>query len=92
MCFRVQSSECGASSCCTPAGLIVQGGTCLSVGCYRMAHPCKKLVLQVSLAQWLGYANVFDPVRPSMHYRLRMWRADEHQVGAVELQKGCLPH
>jgi hypothetical protein len=25
-------------------------------------------------------ANVFDPVRPTMHYKLRMWRADEYQV------------
>jgi len=35
---------------------------------------------QVTLAHRLGVANVYDPVRPSMHYRLRMWRADEHQV------------
>lgn len=35
---------------------------------------------QVALAQRLGYANVFDPVRPAMHYRLRMWRTDEHQI------------
>lgn len=36
--------------------------------------------LQVLLSHRLGMANVFDPVRPSMHYKLRMWRADEHQV------------
>lgn len=35
---------------------------------------------QVMLAQRLGYANVFDALRPAMHYRLRMWRADDHQV------------
>ena len=35
---------------------------------------------QVLLSHRLGMANVFDPVRPSMHYRLRMWRADDHQV------------
>lgn len=36
--------------------------------------------LQVLLSHRLGMANVFDPVRPSMHYKLRMWRADDHQV------------
>jgi hypothetical protein len=36
--------------------------------------------MQVMLAQRLGYANVFDALRPAMHYRLRMWRADDHQV------------
>eukprot|EP00775_Hariotina_reticulata_P004522 gene4522-4774_t len=35
---------------------------------------------QVAVAHRLGYANVFDAVRPAMHYRLRMWRADDHQI------------
>ena len=35
---------------------------------------------QVALSQRLGYANVFDAVRPAMHYRLRMWHTDEHQM------------
>eukprot|EP00878_Enallax_costatus_P003299 GHUV01003504.1.p2 GENE.GHUV01003504.1~~GHUV01003504.1.p2 ORF type:complete len:495 (+),score=107.38 GHUV01003504.1:198-1682(+) len=50
---------------------------------------------QVALAQRLGYANVFDAVRPAMHYRLRMWRADEHQIAwrlhrmALTAQHSC---
>jgi hypothetical protein len=39
-----------------------------------------RFMSQVMLAQRLGYANVFDALRPAMHYRLRMWRADDHQV------------
>ena len=34
----------------------------------------------VLACHWLGYGNVFKSVRPSMFYRLRMWRADDQQV------------
>ncbi len=34
----------------------------------------------VAVSQRLGYANVFDPARPAMHYKLRMYRPDEHQA------------
>ncbi|KAK9814708.1 hypothetical protein WJX72_010239 [[Myrmecia] bisecta] len=35
---------------------------------------------QVMLCQRLGYMTAFDPQRPEMHYRLRMWLEDEYQV------------
>lgn len=35
---------------------------------------------QVWLAQRLGWMNVFNPKRPAMHYRLRMFRPDEHEI------------
>jgi hypothetical protein len=41
---------------------------------------------QVALAQRLGYCNVFDPVRPGMHYRLKMFRQDEYQVRWIRLR------
>jgi hypothetical protein len=28
----------------------------------------------------LGYCNVFSAARPSMYYRLRMWRADDRAI------------
>jgi hypothetical protein len=28
----------------------------------------------------LGYCNVFSAAPPSMYYRLRMWRADDHAI------------
>jgi hypothetical protein len=34
----------------------------------------------VLVCQRIGYTNAFDMTRPSMFYRLRMWRADEHRV------------
>lgn len=52
--------------------------------CVRCRLPCAAC-MQVVLAQRLGIANTFDPVRPSMHYRLRIWRADEAQMGHSEL-------
>lgn len=53
--------------------------------CRAAAKAARRLTLpppaQVSLCRRLGYAVVFDPVRPGgLHYRLRMFRADEHQV------------
>lgn len=44
---------------------------------------------QVMLSHRLGMGNVFDPVRPTMHYKLRMWRADEYQVRLNRLRVGC---
>jgi len=35
---------------------------------------------QVCLAQRLGYMNIFNKKRPAMHYRLRMYRQDEHEI------------
>lgn len=35
---------------------------------------------QVFVAQRLGYMNVFYKKNPNMHYSLRMFRADEHEV------------
>ncbi len=35
---------------------------------------------QVMASQRLGYCNVFNPKRPSLHYRLRMFRPDEHEI------------
>lgn len=35
----------------------------------------------MALCRRLGYAVAFDPIRPGgLHYRLRMCKADEHQV------------
>lgn len=48
---------------------------------------CKTKPAQVQLAHRLGYANVFDSVRPALHYRLRMWRQDEYQV-----RRHLVPH
>jgi hypothetical protein len=36
--------------------------------------------LQVWVANRLGYMNIFNPKRPALHYRLRMWRPDDHEV------------
>lgn len=38
------------------------------------------LSLQVLIAQRLGYFQIFNHMRPALHYRLRMWRPDEHEV------------
>lgn len=38
------------------------------------------LPLQVLIAQRLGYFQIFNHMRPALHYRLRMWRPDEHEV------------
>ncbi|KAG1666816.1 hypothetical protein FOA52_011657 [Chlamydomonas sp. UWO 241] len=35
---------------------------------------------QVLVSQRLGYFQVFNHKRPELHYRLRMFRADEHEV------------
>lgn len=35
---------------------------------------------QISACQILGYANVYNPRKPNMRYRLRMWRPDELEV------------
>lgn len=49
-------------------------------------HSLKHVLLKldhetlVLVCQRLGYTNVFDIARPSMFYRLRMWRADEYRV------------
>jgi hypothetical protein len=50
----------------------------------------------VSLCQRLGYAVVFDPIRPGgLHYRLRMYRPDEYQIAwrlhrmALTAQHNC---
>lgn len=32
------------------------------------------------IGQRLGWGNVFNPARPSLFYRLRMWRADDQEV------------
>ena len=35
---------------------------------------------QVKVCQQLGYWRVFNSVHPEMHYKLRMFRADEYAV------------
>lgn len=34
----------------------------------------------ILVSQRLGYYVMFDPVSPSLSYRLRMWRPDEYYV------------
>ncbi|KAL6747322.1 hypothetical protein V8C86DRAFT_1341349 [Haematococcus lacustris] len=41
---------------------------------------CMHKEQQVRLTQRLGCLNIFNPRRPALHYRLRMWRADEHEL------------
>jgi hypothetical protein len=42
--------------------------------------------MQVWVANRLGYMNIFNPKRPALHYRLRMWRPDDHEVGYSKMQ------
>ncbi len=35
---------------------------------------------QSQLKRCSGYCNIFNPKRPSLHYRLRMFRPDEHEI------------
>ena len=35
---------------------------------------------QVVIAQRLGWFQIFNHLRPGLHYRLRMFRPDEHEI------------
>ncbi|MEW5309899.1 MAG: hypothetical protein WDW38_001744 [Sanguina aurantia] len=35
---------------------------------------------QASLCQRIGYMNVFNPLRSALHYQLRMYKKDEHEI------------
>jgi hypothetical protein len=68
------------------AAFVLHGSEVIQVSGEHLSQ-CLLCALQVVLSHRLGLANVFDSVRPSLHYKLRMWRADEHQVSSSTRQQ-----